>query len=246
MMVRRVWRLLALPLAIGIGLGGARAASAEDCPVPEPLLLSGLSLPAAHAALAREGKLVVIALGGSATAGTAAGDPAATYPSRLQAGLARALPGKTVQVLTGRTPRSLTGIRDLTGVVRDAGAHLVIWSTGAYEAAHSIDIDDFLASLRGGVAAIRAADADVILLDMQYAPSIARITNNEPYLAALHGAAEALDVPVLPRYQIMMHWSDSGLMDLDAQEPATRRQVARRVFDCLAALLAPAIVQAVE
>ena len=131
-------------------------------------------------------------------------------------------------------------------MIQESGAKLVIWATGAREAAGSADIDAYVARLEKGIIAIRSAGADLILLDMQYAPSIARIVNFGPYRDALLGTAAARDVPVLRRYELMMQWSDGGVMNLDVQDTAERRQVARQLFGCIAAALSPAIAQALK
>ena len=210
----------------------AQAPSTPPCPYPEHLALHELSLPLARAGMARDGRLIVLTLGGSATAGNAAGDQAATYPARLQADLAAALPGKPVTVLNKANGQrnSPTMPKDLPAMIRETGAQLVIWATGAREAAASADIDDYVARLEKGIDAIHGAGADVILLDLQYAPSIARIINFSPYRNALLGTAASRNVPVLRRYDLMMRWSDEGIMNLDAQVSTERRLVARQLF----------------
>ncbi len=230
------------------GASAAPAASGPDCPVPDALALRDLSLPRAKEAAARTGRLVVLSLGGVATAGAAAGDPEATYPARLQADLRAALPGMGVSVVNqGGVSHPTAGIlRNLPEALRQSGASLVIWASGAREAAHGADVDEYTADLQRGIEASRAAGADVILVDLQYAPSIARIVNSGPYRDALYGAAQENDVPVLRRYDLMMQWNDDNVMNLDAEDPAERREVARHLFACIAALLAPAIADAVR
>lgn len=245
-------RALLLTGLLWVGVPGAcaraQASATPPCPQPEHLVLRDLSLPAARADLARDGRLVILTIGGAATAGAAAGDPAAAYPARLQVELEAALPGKAVTVLNKATARRDVApmAKYLSDTIHATGARLVIWATGAREAARSADIDDYVAGLVKGIASIRAAGADVILLDMQFAPSIAGIINFAPYRDALRGTAEAYAVPLLRRYDLMQQWSDDGVMNLDARDDAERRMVARKLFACIAAALAPPIAQAVR
>lgn len=247
--MRRIGQaLLVVCLLCGHADRTAHAQAASPCPLPETLMLRDLALPAAKAALARDGRLVILSLGGAATAGDAAGDPAATYPARLQAALAAALPGKAVTMVNKASDRRnvATLPPDLAGVIRETGAQLVIWATGAREAGRNTDIDDYVARLESGVDTIRKAGADLILLDMQYAPSIARIVNFGPYRDALRGIATIRNVPLLRRFELMQRWNDDGVLNLDAQNSEERRLVAGKLFACIAAALAPPIAQAVR
>jgi acyl-CoA thioesterase-1 len=234
-------------LALAMAAAPARGAEAP-CPVPENLALGDISLPAARAAMARDGKLVVMTLGGAATAGGVVGDARATYPAQLQGLLSSLLPGIRVEVVNCGTPGHGTAyaVRDLAAWLAQARPGLVIWGTGAREMARGVDPDAFAASLQAGIDAIHQIGADVILLDLQYAPSIARLGDAGPYRAVLEGTAAANDLAFLPRYELMMSWNDDGILDLDAQTPAARRIVARRLFACLAGALAPAIARALR
>jgi lysophospholipase L1-like esterase len=223
----------------------AEAAEAR-CPVPEALALRDLALDEMRAAVARTGKLVVLTVGGPGTEGSVAGTPEATYPARLQAGLVAALPGVSVKVVN----RGAVGhgaawvLQDLPEAIRASGANLVIWASGATEAAHGADVDGYIATLQAGIDEIHQSGADVILMDLPYAPSIARILNTAPYRDAVYGTALANNVPVLRRYDLMQQWSDDDVMNLDATDPAERRIVAQHLFECLAAILTPAIAAA--
>lgn len=247
-----VWTWLAALLMVPLSPPPASALSvaqpAPECPVPVRPWTRDLALPLTRADLARAGRLSILAIGGNATEGTAAGDPAFTYPARLRAALAAAFPGKdvSVQIRAGARTSNATIPRELPTLIHDIGANLVIWASGAREAASSADIDDYVTRLAKGIDAIHAAGADVILLDMQFAPSIARIVNTAPYRDALHGTAAAHDVSVLRRYDLMVQWNDMGIMNLDATDITERQRVARQLFGCIATTLSSAITAALR
>lgn len=235
-------------LAVGL-CGPAHATdSSNACVTPKALTLQTIALPAARKAVAAERRLIVLTVGGAATGGEAAGDPNASYPSRLQADLTAMLPGIDVRVINKGIPAATAEAvaRSLPALITQTEARLVIWSSGAREMAVSGDIDAYGAALRAGIAAIRRAGADVMLMDLQYAPSIARIANSAPYRDALAGEAAAEGVPVLQRHAMMMYWSDSGIMQFDTADKEERRRVARHLFACLSAGLAGPIAQAVR
>lgn len=239
-MTRLLFPVLVLLAALA---GPGRAA--ETCSLPESLALRDLSLPAVKQAVAA-GRLTVLMLGGAATAGKAAGDESMTLPARLQAALDAALPGVAVRVVNGGVPRSTaeSGVRNMTRMLGEIRPNLVIWAAGAREAVLGLDVEPYESALQLGIQTVQKAGADLILMDMQYAPSITRIANLAPFRAALAGTASAHNVPLLERYELMMRWNDDGLLNLDARDAEERRLVARKLFGCLADALAGPIAAA--
>ena len=108
------------------------------------------------------------------------------------------------------------------------------------------DLDTFAGHVSDVIAKIRSTGADLILMTLQYAPSVARVVNLHPYRMAVARAGEMAGLPVLDRYELMRFWSDNGILDLDAVEPAERLQVARKVYDCMAEHLTRGIAGAVR
>jgi hypothetical protein len=94
---------------------------------------------------------------------------------------------------------------------------------------------------------IRAAHADLIMIDLQWAPSIARVVNLSQYNSAIAGVASNEDVAVLRRSELMRRWNEDGTLRFDGTHPpAQRLDDIRRLFDCIAATLAAGIVEAVK
>jgi hypothetical protein len=221
-------------------------AAPPACPVPEESALRDIVLPHAREQVATRRLLDVLALGGAATLGDAAEGEAFSTPARLAARLEDALPGVAVHVATHAGPNrsARDALHDLEADLAQTKPALVVWSSGSVEAGSGTDIDELAETLETGIARIRAAGADIILINLQYAPSIARIVDLEPYREAVRRVGEANDVPVLDRYEMMRAWSASGVLDLDATTPEVRVQVARDLFDCVAAALANPIAAA--
>lgn len=240
--------LLSVIGALWLVLSAGAVQAKEPCPVPEDLALRNIALPAARRAVADKSALTILVLGGTPMAGAMTGDPTTTLPAQLQVELTDALPGVRVRVVNGAVPRSSAEatVARMPDRLREIEARVVIWATGSREVAMSADLDPFFATLRTGIRTVRDAGADLILVDMQYAPSIARIMNNAPFRAVLLGIAAASDIPILPRYELMMRWNDDGLLNLDALDPQERQLVARRLFACLAVALSRPIAAAVR
>ena len=241
----RYWCAALICLAV---LAGTASAAGPACPVPDELALGTIALPNSRTGIAEHGQLIVLAIGGSSTAGSAAGGAAFTLPARLQENLQAALPGVAIRVINhGRagtaTRTMVTGLAD---DIKATGAELVIWGVGGVDAALHEDVSSFTDSLQAGIEAAHQAGADILLIDPQYAPSIARILDLTPYRDAVQSAADAAGVTRLRRYELMQSWSDDGVLDLDAGTPSDRVVVARHLYDCLATVLANAIAESLR
>jgi lysophospholipase L1-like esterase len=235
-------------LAALLALWPAALHAEPACPIAPEHALTELALPAAKAAFAKSAPLKIVALGSGPTEGSAAGDPQMTYPARLQARLAAAFPGREITVLNKGKAHETTA-EMVQRIGRDVVAEhpaLVIWEAGTVDAARSLDVESFGTALDDGLDALRAAGIDIIVMNMQYAPSTVSIIDFGPYIDALRAVAERTGVPVFDRYEVMHDWSDSGVFSYDETAPAARMATARKVYDCLAAGLADGISAALK
>src|SRR5262249_13405353 len=103
---------------------------------------------------------------------------------------------------------------------------LVIWETGTMEAVRGADVDEFRETLRAGIDELRAAGADVVLMNMQFSRETDAMIHFEPYLIAIRELASANDVPLFRRHGMMRLWAESELLDLRTKDAEKRRQVA--------------------
>jgi hypothetical protein len=240
----RIWVLLVWSILLP---GAQWPAAAMACPMPDAFAIQAGSLPATKAAVAKR-QLTIMALGGAATIGTAAHGAEFNYPSRLAARLGRALPAVTIKMVIRASPRQpeadFQRMLD-TNLAGDKPA-LVIWGPGASAAGRGDDLDTFVGDVSAAIEKIRLAGADLILMTLQYAPSVARVVNLPPYRMAVMRAAETANTPVLDRYEMMRFWSDNGFLDLDVSDGQDRVRVARKLYDCMGEILAEGIVDALK
>jgi acyl-CoA thioesterase-1 len=226
----------------------SRASVDTPCPVPQGLALTGLALPAAKQLVAAGKPLVILTLGGAHTAGVAAGDPAATYPARLEADLIAALPGTRVTVVNEALPGGTAPEVPATipALLAKTGARLVIWGPGTSDTTRRFGPGDFGDALKAGIEAMRSGGADLILLDTLFVPSPMRMARIAPYRTRLIDAAAANHVPLLPRHDLMRQWSTDGTLNLAARDDVERQLVARHLFSCVAQSLATPIAAALR
>ncbi len=222
-------------------------AHADECAIPAELLQDDARLEMTKAHLAPGKTLKIVVIGGSSTAGTAAGSPDKSYPQRLQEILSERHPGTTVVVKNkGLAHQSAKQMLDRFD--RDVIAEhptLTIWETGITDAVRGIDPEEFTATMQSGLDRLKESHIESMLIDMQYSRATASIINFENYLNALHHIGDVNDMYVFRRYQIMRYWSENGVFDFD-NWPKAGAQLAARVYDCLARRLADAIELAAQ
>ena len=123
---------------------------------------------------------------------------------------------------------------------------LVIWETGTTDAVRGVDVDAFTATLEAGIAALRAHDIEIMLVDMQYSRRTASIIGFERYLATMHRVADVEEVYLFKRFDIMKFWSDNGIFNFEDVQKGDRARLAAEVYDCLARRIADAIDYAAQ
>ena len=87
---------------------------------------------------------------------------------------------------------------------------VVIWQVGANGALHDTDPALFSRLVKSGLALIRGADADAILMDNQRAPALLASHDTDPIDAALAGLAHSEGAALFSRAALMDAWRDHG------------------------------------
>jgi hypothetical protein len=105
-------------------------------------------------------------------------------------------------------------------------------------------VNSFSSALESGLAALKAAGIDVVLVSPQYRARLAALVDPAPYSEYLDRIGEADGVPVFPRYDIMRHWAEGETFDIRSNNQATQMREAETENVCIAELLAGMIVTA--
>jgi acyl-CoA thioesterase-1 len=244
-----VTRLVALGLAaafvLSTGTGAGPADNSEPSACAAPAALTRIEPILAHAAARIEHAkaLTIVAVGSSSTLGTGASAPRFSYPSRLEADLRDHLPGVEIRVLN-RGKGGEDAAEELERLGRDVIAEhpdLVVWQVGTNAVLRRDDLEMDEVLLRRGVSLLKQSGADVVLMDMQYAP---RVIERRSYAAMEQLIAEIAHhtgIGLFRRFALMQHWHA-------AQQPESPRMVGAdglhmtdAGYACLAAELAKAL-----
>lgn len=226
---------------VDIGMAAA-ASGGRQCPSPgaDPGAASAVVLQ--RAILAAD-SLRIVCLGSSSTQGVGASGPAATYPARLGALLAKRLPGRPVEVVN-KGIGGETVADNVARLGRDVALlkpGLVVWQVGTNDALRGLDPAVVRAGLLDGIARIRAAGAEVVLMDPQplnhargeAVAAMARLVREV--------AAEA-KAPLLSRHAAMRRWLAEGAVTPASLYAPDGLHMADAGYDCLAQAVADLLV----
>jgi len=234
-------RPIVVALLCALGAGGAVAKEGNECIVAAGSVGPDFGLP--HVARAVAKKKLDVAVIGSAS--SELNGPAGTniaYPTWLDATLRKLLPGVTVKVATHARARETASEMEakFPRIISESAPALVIWQTGTADAIRGVDPEEFRVALDDGIDKLRAADVDVVFMNMQYSPRTEAMLAVAAYADAMRFVSLKRETVLFDRFTIMRRWNESGVFDLYGATRTTN--VAEQVHDCLGRLLADVIV----
>jgi len=231
-------------IALLQGAAAAEQASPPDCDVPESLILTQNDLTRVTTAIRDRHRLDISVIGSRSSALTGPDGARFSYPAQLQQALGDRLPGNEIKVTTRISQGQSTAdmAAGLPKLLTDDKPALVIWQAGTVDALRGIEPEEFRTSLDQGVDAIAAANADVILMNMQYSPRTESMLGITAYADVMRWVAEQRGILLFDRWGIMHYWSDEGVFDLYAA--TNGYAMARRVHECIGRALAAQIINA--
>jgi lysophospholipase L1-like esterase len=202
------------------------------------------SLPGARKALQETGRLTIVTLGSSTTAGSGASADDRSYPSVLQAELGRRLPGAEVTVVNkgvgGQSAYDM--LRRMQADVVDLKPAIVIWQTVINDAIRDIGEAKLAKILRKGAGKARAAGIEMILMDLPWLPREGRYPHYDDYRAVLVKTARDEGISLFPRYAMMKGWSNSRQFTPEELVGMDGLHLVDAGYRCLALRLADGIV----
>jgi lysophospholipase L1-like esterase len=217
----------------------------DDCP-PSP----GLPiphLPHTRLALATNQPIVIVALGSSSTRGWMASDIGHSYPAGLQRYLNDSLPRASVAVIN-RGIGGQDAAEELARIDADVLAvrpQLVIWQAGANGAIRDASPAVFKKLMQQGIAKLKAAAVDVILMDNQRSPRILASPDHVQIETALREVAATTGVSLFSRGALMDQWQAAGATNEDFVAP-DGLHMNTRGYVCLAHALGDVIAAALR
>lgn len=233
-------------LVLPVGSGGA-AHGAMACSAPQELTRFRVKLTNTARAVRSRNPLDIVAIGSSSTAGVGASDPAHTYPSVLAEELHHRWPQIAVKVINKGVGGELSS-QMLARFERDVLPYhpqLVIWQTGSNQLLrNSANIDGFTETLRDGISRLKTAQADIVLMDPQFAPRILARPMHLSVVDAIAAMGNDMNVAVFQRFAVMRHWVSSGQYRIEEIVSSDGLHMNDLSYHCLARLLAGSLVAA--
>lgn len=230
------------------------AASAESahralaCSAPQEITRFRAKLPNTARTVRSRKPLVIVAIGSSSTVGLGASDRAHTYPALLAEELHHRWPKLAVTVINKGVSGELAS-QMLARFERDVLSYhpqLVIWQTGSNQVLRSENIEGYAETIREGISRLKAAEADVVLMDPQFAPRVLVRRIHLPIVESIAAVANDTNVAVFQRFAVMRHLISSGqykIEDLISSDGLHMNDVS---YSCIARLLAGSLVAAAE
>src|SRR5436190_3119862 len=222
------------------------AAAPAACAVTIEQVRFDHPLPRIARRLAAGKPIRIVAIGSSSTFGAGASTSSASYPSRLAEELTRRFPGTEITVLT----RGVNG-DELGGMLARLDSHviaekpnLVLWQLGTNSLLRDRSVPAHAVLLREGLARIKAAGAEVILIDPQYAPRVLVKPHVDDMLALIATAAKSESVGHFHRFELMRHWYEDEHLPFATFVSADGLHMNDWSYACLAKGLALAIAEA--
>jgi acyl-CoA thioesterase I len=219
--------------------GPACAAPAEFAHFDRPLLHT-------MRRLANGQPLTIVAIGSSSTAGAGASSPDATYPSRLAVELRTRFPGRDITVLN----RGINGEETNNMMARFASdviaaqPQLVLWQIGTNSVLRDHPLNPHAVELHDGIEQLKAAGADVVLIDPQFAPAVLAKSETEGMVEQIALTAKAENVGLFQRFAVMRNWHDVQHLSFDAFVSPDHLHMNDWSYACIAKLLGSAIAEA--
>ena len=222
-----------------------RNAGAFDvCKAPQEITRFWVKLPAITRAVRSHEPLVIVAIGSSSTEGVGASDSAHTYPSLLRNELHRVWPDLPITVINKGVAGEMA-FEMLARFERDVLPYhpqLVIWQTGSNQALRSNNIAGYSDTLKEGLSRLKATEADVVLMDPQFAPKVIASPIHMSVVDSIRAVARDANVAVFQRFAIMRHWILTHQFTIDEIVSSDGIHMNNASYGCIAHLLANSLV----
>jgi acyl-CoA thioesterase-1 len=245
---KKAFAVAALILGAALPLPARAETSTPVCEAPLDMLrLANPLARVAHKLMTRE-PIVIVAIGSSSTAGAGASSPAANYPNRLEAELKQHFPNRSITVLN----RGVNGeevddmLKRFDSGVFAAKPDLVLWQLGTNSVIRDQMFNDNGASIRDGLNRLRAAGADVVLIDPQYAPKVIVKPEAEHMVKLIAATAKLEDVDLFHRFDVMKRWRQVDNMAFETFVSPDGLHMNDWSYACMAKGLGMAIAEAAQ
>jgi acyl-CoA thioesterase I len=246
-------RLSLARLLTGLALAGmtapANAADRTYACTDRAARLGHLSSPLTkmRRLVAAKRAVTIMALGSSSTAGAGASAPATSYPARLEADLRARFPGIPIKVLNRGVNGEEAGdmLQRFDKTATDDKPDVVLWQLGTNTVLRNHPVGEMEQFINKGLARMKELGADVVLIDLQFAPAVlGRRDAAEGMVSLLAAESSARSVDLFPRFKVMREWHETEAIPFDTFLSADHLHMNDWGYACFAKLLGAAIEEA--
>jgi lysophospholipase L1-like esterase len=237
-----LWRGIALAAAVFLP-PTAFAATPQWCDAPPGWTAILQPLERTAARINAGEPLNIVAIGSSSTVGVGATGPEQAYPTQLQAALSAHFPGLDIHVIN----RGVSGqdapeeVARLSADVVALHPDLVIWQVGTNAVLRRDDLSADGGWMREGVALLKDAGIDVVLMDLQYAPRVLDRSSFSVMEDLIADTANDAHVGLFRRFALMRYWQRAHPAEAPVMIGADGLHMTDVGYSCLAANLAAAL-----
>jgi lysophospholipase L1-like esterase len=227
-------------------VASAQTSASPQCSAPNELTRLERPLTRTARLLAAGLPIKIVAIGSSSTAGAGASSPAASYPSRLAAELTARFPNHEITVLNrgvnGEEARDMLSRFETTVIAERPD--LVLWQVGTNTVLRDHPVAPTSSLIEKGIVQLKAAGADVILIDPQFAPRVIAKSALSRMIDLLHSKAKQYDVNLFQRFAVMRHWRERQGISFETFVSSDQLHMNDWSYACVAKVLSSAIVEA--
>ena len=214
-----IWLLVAVSAFVHGGHAQAQPAAAtagDACLAFKKGMSLGTSLTRTRTKLQAGEPLVVVALGSSSTTGFGLLRSSGAFPDVMKQELLRLRPSARIELInSGRIMENISeNVARIDNDVLRYKPDLVVWQLGSNDAVWRGIADNAKEMLTGAVKRLKAANADVILVDLQYAPLVLLTSRHARMEKIIAEVAREQNVGQFPRFTLMKRAIDGGVSGL--------------------------------
>lgn len=225
---------------------GSAESAAPPCKTSVDVVKLAQPLARISSRLAAGMPITIVALGSSSTAGAGASSPAANYPNRLAAELTARFPGHPIRVVNsganGEEARDM--LARFEDSVSSAKPDLVLWQVGTNAVLRDSPFPVQNNLIREGVARMKKLGADVVLIDLQFAPKVIAKPDAEGMVSLIATAAKQENVDLFRRFALMRKWHMEENIPFESFVSPDGLHMNDWSYSCFAKSLSVAIAEA--
>jgi lysophospholipase L1-like esterase len=223
-----------------------QSAAAVPCAAPADLTRLVHPLQRTARRLAAGEPITIVAIGSSSTAGAGASTPAHSYPSRLAVELQTLFPRAEINVINrgANGEEALDMLARFDTQVLSERPDLVVWQVGSNSVLRDQPIGPVNTLVHQGIAKLKAAGIDVILMNPQYAPKFNSKPDAEKMIDQMDLLAKETNVDMFQRYAVMRYWRLTENIPFSVFTSPDELHMNDWSYGCVAKLLAGAIAEA--